>query len=280
MDNFGGRGGQGIVFSDDSKYVVKGLSEGDHIQLLKLSSPLAAHMGSGPSLLTQFLLHFSRLVNGQQEMFVVMKNVTPFGPYDAVFDLKGADDDDRVVSCSNHGTITRPSNSWGPASESAENILFVAHQAIAREAQFSITPSQHEYLTSLIQRDSNLLKSLNIMDYSLLVAVRCVAGYDTCDAGPRDSFDNSLIATVDAGRVIRYDISIIDFLQDWNLKKKMAYVAKQGIKSKSTVPPDEYQERFARVFESKFVPDAEEVGQQETIRTALANDLVRVASNQ
>ena len=143
MDNFGGKGGQELVVSDDSQYVIKGLSAADHQQLELLCSRLATYVGTGPSLLAPFVLHFTRFFGGKESQFVVMKNVLPCDNYNAVFDLKGADDDDRIVSCEHHGTIERPST-WDSASSDVST-QFCAHQALARQARFSVTPTQHSY---------------------------------------------------------------------------------------------------------------------------------------
>merc|ERR1719512_174537 len=48
-------------------------------------------------------------------------------------------------------------------------------------------------------------------------------------------------------------ISIIDFLQTWTCKKKLAQCLKIAEPNKATVPPDVYGSRFAKHFKKCFV---------------------------
>ena len=98
------------------------------------------------------------------------------------------------------------------------------------------------------------------MDYSLLLVAEWVLLEHNINKSemilPKDMGRNiiSNTRTYEDGRIFRqnYHIGVIDFLQDWNLGKKMESLSKKtllclkGKKSNdiSAIPPDEYQKRF------------------------------------
>lgn len=101
-----------------------------------------------------------------------------------------------------------------------------------------------EQIISQISQDSNFLKSINVIDYSLLLGI--------CDNGttPRNKIINNKINsnnefTSQCGNFVYY-IGIIDTLTEFNFKKKGEFIFKsiaQG-SSISCKPPKEYCERF------------------------------------
>jgi 1-phosphatidylinositol-4-phosphate 5-kinase len=102
--------------------------------------------------------------------------------------------------------------------------------------------------------DSEFLRSKNLMDYSLLLVIEQTNIWKPDSRNRFTSSDNQV-----------YHFGIIDFLQDWNLQKKierqykLAFKLKKGNSSDlSAVAPEVYQKRFSdflskHVLREKFI---------------------------
>jgi 1-phosphatidylinositol-4-phosphate 5-kinase len=89
----------------------------------------------------------------------------------------------------------------------------------------------------VVRNDVEFLKSLNIMDYSMLLLIE-TKGERKIDQGQH----------VYVGKDI-YHIAIIDYLQLWNVAKMSERFYKEKIKKcdgamLSAIKPEEYSERF------------------------------------
>merc|ERR1711862_734822 len=104
-----------------------------------------------------------------------------------------------------------------------------------------------------IERDTAWLKSQDLMDYSLLVAVK---------EGPRGSFNEpkrfpyqeSLLRPSDDGtQEVAINVGVIDYLQKWNFSKVIANMIKVFERNKATIKPEPYGDRFNEHFKTTFV---------------------------
>ena len=101
------------------------------------------------------------------------------------------------------------------------------------------------------------------MDYSLIVGIKhAKAGADADELRnlggflPGDAADQPFQVSLPTGDEVGYYIGVIDFLQEWTLKKSVAHCIKTmacAPKPLATVPPKEYGERFVQYFKKKFV---------------------------
>jgi 1-phosphatidylinositol-4-phosphate 5-kinase len=127
-----------------------------------------------------------------------------------------------------------------------------------------------------LELDSNFLSSINIMDYSLLIGIIHVDNFDEIELVEKENefpfykpFFESDKGGIQCEKFILGEhqnqkcliyVSLIDVLQDWNLKKKAERFIKTKIKKKdsygiSAVPPLLYKKRFQdRVLNLRFGP--------------------------
>ena len=106
-------------------------------------------------------------------------------------------------------------------------------------------------MNRIIESDSQFLANHNLIDYSLLLAIEQPEKYSlfTIDKGNR----NILIGS----KGVKYHVSIIDFLQTFNSRKKFELnyrkcVQMKNMKFTSIARPDFYKRRFDE-FMSKNV---------------------------
>jgi hypothetical protein len=127
--------------------------------------------------------------------------------------------------------------------------------------QLKFGPDKDELLNQL-QVDCELLTSLNLMDYSLLIGI-----FDKSRVDPAHGFDDGALREIlrqdnclhftdrlEEHGVI-YFLGIIDFLQHYNTNKKFETIAKSVVNNSreiSSVKPRFYAERLVQ-FITKFV---------------------------
>ena len=104
--------------------------------------------------------------------------------------------------------------------------------------------TQIEPMYSLVEADAEFLKSVNVMDYSLLLVIEQITDkvqtayrLETLGRNEYKSHDNSMI----------YHVGIIDFLQRWTPQKKMENFLRSRLTDQmqiSCVNPELFQQRF------------------------------------
>lgn len=126
-------------------------------------------------------------------------------------------------------------------------------------------------LQKVLQRDADFLASLQLMDYSILLAIETVKGSSISTQNTQERDDNrpfkrkfclSEMAgdhdfNVENVQHI-YHLGIIDYLQLWNLSKTTERVVKslfnrQNYHTISAVSPKEYSERFNRFMKTHVI---------------------------
>jgi len=230
LESGGAKGGCLMAFVR-SEYIVKELCADDHDSLLEISHSYFEHIHDGDTLLCTILLHFEHLASGRY--FFVMRNVTGSGPFLAKYDLKGCDDD-KTLEVS--GRKITPADTLKP-------------NAGPRSWNFMLTEGQREEVLNRMRRDAEWLTSHQLMDYSLIVAVKTYQGVSS----DRCFGQLPLIRRCADGSEVAVCIGIIDFLQKWNLKKRIARRIKFLEMDKATIPPSRYAQRFCEYFERRFV---------------------------
>lgn len=235
-----GKGGGKMVFIG-SKYIVKELSGEDHHTLLQIAESYAEHVLGGESLLCRMLLHFGDPRTGRQ--YLAMCNEMGKGPFSALYDLKGCNDDKALVF-NGKKILPVPRRFWkvhlwcGRCAWNQDRQAYYFGKMVAAEAEFVVSEKRRAQISQQVERDTEWLQLWGLMDYSLLVAMLDPRGEEASTADQEHE---------------GFRIGVIDFLQRWTLHKQLAYGAKACEENKATVPPDVYARRFKAHFEERFV---------------------------
>ena len=106
--------------------------------------------------------------------------------------------------------------------------------------------TNRDELIQKLNADVAFLRERNLMDYSLLIGIGLVA------ENPDAIASQSPHSVVSADGILVFFIGVIDYLQDYNSKKKMAHAIKaiyNDADQLSTVPAREYSTRFVAFIE-------------------------------
>jgi hypothetical protein len=253
FESGGGKGGCLMAFLG-SEYIVKELSLSDHQSLLEIAADYLEHIRGGSTLLCAILLHFQDQATGR--LFFAMRNAIGSGPYLALYDLKGCNDDKTLEVL---GEKIRKSKSiwasgWTCGSDVAASLgRYNAGKKAASRANIMVTAEQRAEISARMQRDTQWLAKNELMDYSLLVGVK---------SGPKGFMDASSPNTLGQatfvwdckdGSQVAVSVAIIDCLQQWTLVKKAAQAIKCMEFNRATVPPKPYAQRFSKHLSQRFV---------------------------
>eukprot|EP00929_Paragymnodinium_shiwhaense_P047094 TRINITY_DN2389_c1_g1_i4.p1 TRINITY_DN2389_c1_g1~~TRINITY_DN2389_c1_g1_i4.p1 ORF type:complete len:411 (-),score=84.59 TRINITY_DN2389_c1_g1_i4:197-1429(-) len=254
----GGKGGS-LMASIGDRYLVKEMSVGDHKTLLALAGSYGRHVRSGETLLCPIYLHFRDMKTGRY--FFAMRNSVGSGPFIGLYDLKGCADD-KTIERDGHKIQAVHKRIWNvgmwlsETSWTEERRRYFAGKQDARNFSLGLLAELHASVLQCIRRDTQWLASNNLMDYSLLVAVKEPIAQGTLasgGSGPSSlGHQHVMRRDVGSGGDIALHVSIIDFLQRWTTGKKIARCIKMCETNKATVPPSMYAERFCRHFEQRF----------------------------
>lgn len=158
-----GKSGSFFYFSRDYRFIIKTIHYTEHNFLRRVLPQYHAHITNNPhTLLSRFYgLHRVKLPRGRKIHFVIMNNLFP--PHKDIhetFDLKGS-------------TVGREY----PEAKVQENPRAVLKDLnwINRAKTLELGPEKRALLTEQLKRDSDLLRRLRVMDYSLLVGEHSMA---------------------------------------------------------------------------------------------------------
>eukprot|EP01062_Namystynia_karyoxenos_P069591 TRINITY_DN65050_c0_g1_i1.p1 TRINITY_DN65050_c0_g1~~TRINITY_DN65050_c0_g1_i1.p1 ORF type:complete len:516 (+),score=119.28 TRINITY_DN65050_c0_g1_i1:110-1657(+) len=271
----GGKGGDAMCTSLCGYWLVKELGVNDKRSLCDpgfLAQYVAYIMQARDgSLLARIVCVFQR---NDGQWFHVMNNWLPAGPpWSALYDLKGNRDDKLLISDGEKvpqihkrfwncpwliGECCRLDDCCGVP---IDRQRYAEGKRQAFHCQFHFTPRARTDLLAALRSDCAFLKRRGLMDYSLICGVlRTTADYKLPVRGPGAFFAPPIIGR--RGPVVWvYYLGIIDFLQGWNTKKKVAHVVKLLFAPKpiSTVEPGRYASQFCESFERRFLGDAADV---------------------
>lgn len=154
-----GKSGSFFYFSRDYRFIIKTIRRAEHKFLRSILKRYHAHVRENPhTLLSRFYgLHRVKLPHGRKIHFVIMNNLFPaHKDIHESYDLKGS-------------TVGR----IYPEERARENPRAVLKDLnwIDRGKQLELGPEKRALLTEQLRRDTELLKELQVMDYSLLVGI-------------------------------------------------------------------------------------------------------------
>lgn len=154
-----GKSGSFFYFSRDYRFIIKTIRHAEHKFLRSILKRYHAHVHANPhTLLSRFYgLHRVKLPHGRKIHFVIMNNLFPaHKDIHETYDLKGS-------------TVGR----LYPEDRARENPRAVLKDLnwIERGKELAFGPEKRALLTEQLRRDAELLKKLQVMDYSLLVGI-------------------------------------------------------------------------------------------------------------
>jgi 1-phosphatidylinositol-4-phosphate 5-kinase len=154
-----GKSGSFFYFSRDYRFIIKTIRHSEAKFLLSILKDYHAHVKNNPhTLLSRFYgLHRVKLPRGRKIHFVIMNNLfPPHRDIHETYDLKGS-------------TIGREY----PEDKARENPNAVLKDLnwINRGKMLEMGPEKRAFLTEQIRRDTEFLKKIGVMDYSLLVGI-------------------------------------------------------------------------------------------------------------
>ena len=230
-DNLGNRGGRSdsfLYFSYDRRFILKTLSKSESSLLKSTLLPLFhRHKSTRSSLLSSIYGIFSiRCNNTACFDIIILRNIVQNeSQVTTKFDIKGSLTDRRVLA----------DRQQPEPLQVCKDVDFINIQK-----ELYLEKLTRDQLFATVKSDVGLLKELNIMDYSLLVAI---AGREAEVAASPHVFQG-----VGKDRACTYYIGLIDFLQVFNRKKRLESFSKQLRGSRaahiSSINSEDYAERF------------------------------------
>ncbi|KAI0743821.1 SAICAR synthase-like protein [Daedaleopsis nitida] len=154
-----GKSGSFFYFSRDYRFIIKTIHYAEHKFLRRILKQYHEHVKNNPhTLLSRFYgLHRVKLPHGRKIHFVIMNNLFPaHKDIHETYDLKGS-------------TVGREY----PEEKAAQNPRAVLKDLnwINRGKTLELGPEKRALLTEQLRRDSELLKEIGVMDYSLLIGI-------------------------------------------------------------------------------------------------------------
>jgi 1-phosphatidylinositol-4-phosphate 5-kinase len=264
-----GKSGSFFFFSHDKNFIIKTMTNSDLGAFKNLFKDYFKAVATRPnSLLARIYgIYTVKMEDVEPVHLILMGNTKRSNDKNIVnvFDLKGSFVNREVVEKNLKPTATLKDI----------NLMEICKQKILlnfREADIK------EIMES-IDRDAELLRSQNLMDYSLLFAVEKNAAYMKLKGGSKISFSTFSGGTLDeeTDRVIKtgfqknrhtflsksgkyiYHLAIIDYLQDFNLDKRLENALKTVINKEgaqiSAIPPNPYCNRFVKFMRRYVIID-------------------------
>ncbi|KAI7868768.1 SAICAR synthase-like protein [Spinellus fusiger] len=154
-----GKSGSFFYYSRDYRFIIKTIHHSEHKFMRKVLKDYYQHVCKNPNtLLCRFYgLYRIKLPHGRKIHFVVMSNVFPANKdIHETYDLKGSTfgrrtSDEEIIK--NPHAVMKDQN-W-----------------VQRNKTLELGPSKRHLFITQLERDIELLKTLNIMDYSLLIGI-------------------------------------------------------------------------------------------------------------
>ena len=235
-----GKSGSFFYYSDDGKYMLKTLSKDEYMFFRRFIPDYYFHIYKNPhTLITRFFgFHKIIVCSGNKKLyFVVMGNLFKSNyEIDIKYDLKGSTLG-RIIDEDQDKTIARKDNNF-----TKEN------------RKIRIGRSRKKFLMEQIEKDAEILRRADIIDYSLLLGISNVDYREKPKKNILGQF-----AETDGGGLISEDgqelyfLGIIDILTHYGAKKKLEHLFKKTIHKKASVscaPPDYYAQRFLNYMET------------------------------
>eukprot|EP00359_Climacostomum_virens_P004817 CAMPEP_0204908598 /NCGR_PEP_ID=MMETSP1397-20131031/7518_1 /ASSEMBLY_ACC=CAM_ASM_000891 /TAXON_ID=49980 /ORGANISM="Climacostomum Climacostomum virens, Strain Stock W-24" /LENGTH=698 /DNA_ID=CAMNT_0052078177 /DNA_START=144 /DNA_END=2240 /DNA_ORIENTATION=+ len=240
-----GKSGSFFYYSDDGKYMLKTMTRSEYLFFIRNIKAYYTHLAANSNTLIPRFFGFHKIMCKEgttwtKIYFVVMKNV--FSSKLEIherYDLKG----------STYGRMTDRSEDYTVA---RKDLNF-----ITEEKTINIGEDVKHVLMQQLERDCQFFRSLNLIDYSLLLGVHYLKGPP--EERPKMMSFVPRFFEADSGGIMSSDgtclyfMGVIDILTVYNTKKKFEHAWKASLYGKdsvSCVPPRQYAERFLSFIET------------------------------
>lgn len=153
-----GKSGSFFYFSKDLRFIIKTIHNTEHKFLLKILKEYYTHVKQNPhTLISRFYgLHRVKLPHGRKIHFVVMNNIFPADKVYEKFDLKGSE-------IGREYPEEKASTALDPTLKDLN--------WIKRGRELELGPEKGALFEEQLRRDTEMLKSVKVMDYSLLIGI-------------------------------------------------------------------------------------------------------------
>jgi len=181
----------------DNKYIVKTITKKECKFLRSILKRYSNHIKDNTYLVKIFGIYRITLSNFDSR-FIIMNNIFQYEiNIENIFDLKGTTEE-RYVS--------------------EQNIELKDINFTKRKNSFTLSNDDYTQFINTITNDTNFLNTMNIMDYSLVVAI---IEYDSINNIPKLLFGiNNVKICIIEKKVRVYIFGIVDILQEWTLWKR------------------------------------------------------------
>eukprot|EP00602_Paraphysomonas_sp_CaronLab_P007267 CAMPEP_0185035428 /NCGR_PEP_ID=MMETSP1103-20130426/26766_1 /TAXON_ID=36769 /ORGANISM="Paraphysomonas bandaiensis, Strain Caron Lab Isolate" /LENGTH=726 /DNA_ID=CAMNT_0027572497 /DNA_START=540 /DNA_END=2720 /DNA_ORIENTATION=+ len=288
-----GASGAFMFFCGGMDFIVKTIKPAEAKVLHRSLRQYKDYLKENPSsLLVRFLGSYSLGVYAQTFHFVVMRNIfEPGVDVNERFDIKGSwVNRSADPSPPNKRVVCRHCNEmFLPSSEEKCPKIVGFHEAnvVLKDndlrTKISLRPRDAVNVLDIIKKDSNLLAELGVMDYSLIVGIKKrtfdITAEDEDDGNSsRELLSSEFYSQPTGGSGLRfstgkkkyssfraksvsgpavYYMGIVDFLQDWNTRKKIeravkVYIGRHDPHGISVMKPQPYRDRFQLKMEQIF----------------------------
>ena len=226
-----GKSGANFARAHDDSFFLKSITDSEMRVVRTILPDLYEHFKAHPSsLINKIMGLFTVEAKGKLNHYLAVANVlNTSAPLFCTFDLKG----------STTGRVAHPDQ------HKKEVPLLKDVDWVLSEHKIKVPAAQYDELCHSLHADVKFLYELGVMDYSLYVGWS-KKGVQKAAPGSRTVCNESDC----------FFIGIIDYLQTYNMSRKIAHAAKGIIGDTatiSTVPPKEYSERFEKfVVETVF----------------------------
>ncbi|CDW83493.1 phosphatidylinositol phosphate kinase [Stylonychia lemnae] len=269
-----GKSGSFFFFSHDKNFIIKTMTQSDLDTFKNLFVKYFEHVSAHPnSLLARIYgIYTVQMEDVEPVNLILMGNTKKSNDkmIEHVFDLKGS-----FVNREEKGK-----NLKNTATLKDLNLLALKKEKFL----LRFKKDDRQEIIDMMERDSEILKAHNIMDYSLLFAIERNSHYKGIKGPSRattstnsdqdDETDKTLLRNFDktrhtflshSGRYI-YHLAIIDYLQDFNIEKKLEnrlkmIINKQGAEI-SAIEPKGYQTRYLKFMKQVVIVDQKDEQQQ------------------
>ena len=256
----GGRSSNPIIFTYNKKLLLKTISKSEKNVMLNLLPEYHRKMRDTKSLLCRIYGLYRIEVKGKQEMhIIVMRNMNelPSSTKYATFDLKGSTVQRITLNNNDKQDVI---NGY------KEEVLEKYKKSVLKDLDFDLldfyfnfTKKECDIIQNSLCEDSEFLKGNNLIDYSLLCTIHHFNEEDYNKIEEKQKY--RIIKSSDNKYL--FNLSIIDFLTPYNIRKKLelglkkagANLSKNADTNFSVLDAVGYSRRFVRYLNKKFKPD-------------------------
>jgi len=252
----GGKSGEFFFFSKDNKLILKTVPDTEMNMIRKILQPLHQHLDQNSDSLIAKIYGVYTYQNtdlGLKFNFVLMKNICGFPStfVERAYDMKGSRHDRQVLQ--GKEIINQ---------EELKGLTLKDLDFEKYEQKLYIRPELRRKFVDQIKRDSEFFRSVNLIDYSLMVFIVSKQEAEKEIDKNQDFTAFNQLGSIESMEEpgLYYNMGIIDYFQPFNLKKRVERCLKRAKKCNgkletSSQDPDYYSHRFTKFIMKLVEPN-------------------------